>query len=526
MESTTSDCIIAPSTSDNLSVLLPDKPLLTKAERLKKTGGRGWNRSKNLITPEQAKERRQRGLNYGFALGRGCDGWKLMAFDVEQAGVLPNEARALIDEHAIVTWNSIHTGRNRLIKATEDAFEFLDSLKTGYDYLTESPGDDFEIQTSGHAIAPGCVIAHKFCKDSKEDCPGTGRDTYEQVTSNPIAPNLTEDVAREIVEALGIDKTERTPSREHTLSGDVPEYNDTDIATAETHLRTLQRDYGYAFYDLSDRLNGGTGTKQGLRLCNGELIDRSATDFVTVSDLYGVMVVLGQEPEQRARELAYAYYSHRCESAKFGKDGRIRKWLEMNETYRQSRVKWAVEMFERENFCRWLNRGNTDSDRPERWTGDYSDTTYKSLRFALKLLSGDLPVDYDNLAPAKLQEIALTFYGLDVDRDTLADVVSPLQSPDPRSKGITPLVGCISPSAYPTKGRVIEVARRIDEGHNKDGTYGEALNRLRRDGVAVMACLKRGDDYRYYSPGVPDASEAEYVRTNGEKRPPKQVIES
>ena len=285
-------------------------------------------------------------------------------------------------------------------------------------------------------------------------------------------------------------------------------------------------DNGYAFYDLSDRLNGGTGTKQSLRLCDGELIDRSATDFVTVSDLYGVMVVLGQEPEQRARELAYAYYSHRCDSAKFGKDGRIRKWIQMNETYRQSRLKWVREKFDRGKFCRWLNRDNTDSDCPEGWTGDYSDTTYKSLRFALKLLSGDLPDDYDNFAPAKLQELALTFYGLDVDRETLADVVSPLQSPHPHSKGITPLVGCIPPSDYPTKGRVIEVARRIDEGHNKDETYGEALNRLRRDGVAVMACLTDGVDYRYYSPGVPDPSEAEYVQTNGEKRPPEQVIES
>jgi hypothetical protein len=524
MESTTSDSIIVPSTADELSALLPDKPLLTKAERLKKAGGRGWNESTNLITPEEAQKRREQGLNYGFALGRGCDDWRLMAFDVEVQGVLPDNAQALIDEHAISTWDSVHSGRNRLIKASEDAFEFLDSLKTGHSYLTESSGDDFEIQTSGHVIASGCVIAHKFCKDSKEDCPGTGRDTYEQVTSNPIAPVLTEEVAREIVEALEIDKTERTPVGENGPSGEAPEYDDRDIATAESHLRTLQTNYGYAFRDLGDRLNGGTGEKDDLRLCDRELIDRSATDFVTVSDLYGVMVVLGQESEQRARELAYAYYSHRCESAQFGKDGRLRKWLQMNDTYRQERLEYAVRKFDRGKFQRWLNRDNTDYDGSEGWTGDYSDTTYESVRFALKLLSGDFPGDYNSLSSDQLQEIALNIYGLDVDRETLSDVISPLQSPHPHSKGITPLVGCISPSDYPTKRKVKEVAGRIDEGHNKDGTYGEALNRLRRDGVAVLACLKEGEDYRYYPHGVPDPKDVEWVKTNGEKRIPDNKL--
>ena len=89
MESTPSDSIIVPSTTDELSALPPDKPLLTKAERLKKAGGRGWNDSTNLSTPEEAQKRREQGLNYGFALGRGCDDWKLMAFDVEVQGVLP-----------------------------------------------------------------------------------------------------------------------------------------------------------------------------------------------------------------------------------------------------------------------------------------------------------------------------------------------------------------------------------------------------------------------------------------------------
>jgi len=459
-------------------------------------------------------------MNYGFALGRGCDGWKLMAFDVEVRGVLSEEAQSLIDEHALLTWDSVHSGRNRLLKVSEEAFACLESLKTGHNHLTDQPGDDFEIQTSGHVIGPGCEIAHKFCKGTKDDCPGTGTDTYEPVAANSLAPVLTEEVARKIIDVLRIEK-ENHPG-EVEPSGKLPDYDKTDIAIAEEHLRTLQGNHGYAFADLSDRLNGGTGAKDNLRLCDGNFIDRSATDFVTVSDLYGVMRVLGNESEERAEELAYGYYSYRCEGERFGKDGRIRKWLQMNDEYRQERLKWAVRMFDCGQFQRWLNRGNNDTGGPGAWTGDYSETTYNSVRFALKWLSGDLPVDYSAFTTDKLQDMALTFYGLDVDHGTLEAVVPPLQSPHHRSKGITPHEGCILPSDYPTKKQVVEVAKKLDGEHNEDGSYGEALNRLRRDGIAVMACLKEGVDYRYYAHGLPHPENTEYTRTQGEKRTPDE----
>lgn len=508
------------STDINLAgVLPPDEPLLTKVKRLKKTGRDGWNDHNNLITPIEAQERREKGLDYGVALGRGCDGWKLMAFDVERRGVLPEEAQALIDEHAPLTWDSVHSGRNRLLKVSEEAFTFLDSLKTGHNHLTDQPGDDIEIQTSGHVIAPGCEIAHKFCKGTKDDCPGTGTDTYELVAANSLAPVLTEELAREIIDVLEIEK-ESHPG-EVEPSGKPPDYDKTDIAVAEEHLRTLQGNHGYAFADLSDRLNGGTGVKNNLRLCDGNYIDRSATDFVTVSDLYGVMRILGKESEERAKEFTYAYYSYRCEGEQFEKDGRLRKWLQMNDTYRQERLKWAMEVFDHGQFQRWLNRGNSDTGRPGTWTGDYSETTYNSVRFALKWLSGDLPVDYSAPTTDKLQDMALTFYGLDVDRDTLQEVAPPIQSPHHHSKDITPHEGCISPSDYPTKRQVVEIARRLDEGHNEDGSYGEALNRLRRDGIAVMACLKKGVDYRYYAHGLPHPENTEYIQTQGKKGNPE-----
>jgi hypothetical protein len=254
-----------------------------------------------------------------------------------------------------------------------------------------------------------------------------------------------------------------------------------------------------------DRLNGGRGSLgEKLNRDQGDGIDRSATDFVTLEHLYGVMIVFGNEDEQQARELAYAVYTYYCEKTKWMKDGQPRNWYVENQKYRENILTWAVNNFDRGKFQRWLNHRNIPTEEWRGWTDDYSDTTYNVVQFSLKLLSGGLPVDYDSFSPDRLQEIALTIYGLDVDPETLAEVVTLT----PLSQDSTPLERCISPSDYPTKREVKEIARRLDEGYNKVRTYDEALNRLRRDGVAVLACLKEGDDYRYYAHGVPDPKDA------------------
>jgi hypothetical protein len=88
--------------SHPLDVLPADEPLLTKANQLRKTGGNGWNKPENYVTPIEARKRLSAGKNYGFALDSGTDEWNLVAFDVETQGVLPEEAEALIDEHALL----------------------------------------------------------------------------------------------------------------------------------------------------------------------------------------------------------------------------------------------------------------------------------------------------------------------------------------------------------------------------------------------------------------------------------------
>jgi hypothetical protein len=356
------------------------------------------------------------------------------------------------------------------------------------------------------------------CDKRWHDCSQENEGRYSIKHDRPIAPIS----ASELPTTSTGKVSNPTTSDGQEATRELPEYDDDLVDVGNRHLSTLQAECGAAFGCLMDRLNGGRGSL-GKKLNRDQVdgIDRSATDFVTLEHLYGVMVVFGDEDEQRARELACAVYTYYCEQAKWMKDGRARKWNVENQKYRENILTWAVNKFDRGKFQRWLNHRNIPTEEWRAWTDDYSDTTYNVVLFSLKLLSGGLPVDYDSLSSNRLQEIALTIYGLDVDPETLAEIVTL----PPLSQDSTPLEGCISPSDYPTKGVVKEVARRIDEGHNKDGTYGEALNRLRRDGVAVMACLKEGDDYRYYSPGVPDPSEAEYVRTNGEKRPPKQIIE-
>ena len=508
-----------------LDLLPDDKLLLTKAKRLRKTGGKGWNKPKNFVTPIEAQERRSEGKNYGFALGHGTGEWKLVAFDVETKGVLPKEAKALIDEHALLVWDSVHSGRNRLVKATDDAFSLLDSITTAHNHLSDgADDDDLEFQTSGHCIGPGCEIAHKYCADTKDDCPGTGRDAYELVEAKPVAPVVTKEVAERILDKLRIDPQNGSgPSSAGSVGNSiqVPTYNQTDVAAAEAHLKTLQANSGTCFNCLSDRLNGGTGEKDRLRFDSG-LIDRSATDFVTISDLYGVMLVFGNEDEQRARELAYAYYTHRCKANQRMKShgGRPRKWLSIGKSYRQNILKYVIKQFDRGQFQRWLNQRDTPTDVP--WAGPmdgyYADTTRNFTLFALYLLAGELPLD-----PELLEATAIERFSLDVDGEAVVDALEVVRgdvAPAPRSKDEEPPLGdnpSSSRSTYPIKKEVATLAETLDNGRNNTvKTYKDALGAIKRDEGAQMAeCPSRpnGKRYVYYPRGLPDPDDARRVES-------------
>ncbi|PSO45152.1 hypothetical protein BRC21_00425, partial [Candidatus Saccharibacteria bacterium SW_7_54_9] len=117
----------------------------------------------------------------------------------------------------------------------------------------------------------------------------------------------------------------------------------------------MKSDATVAFKCLMGRLRGGTGFKDRLRLPNGG-IDRSKTDLVTISDLFGVMFQYGDGvDEQRARELAYAVYSDYCNEQGWMKDGRPRKW-NRDEAYRRKTIEASVECFDKKQFSRFLNK--------------------------------------------------------------------------------------------------------------------------------------------------------------------------
>ncbi|WP_338740766.1 hypothetical protein [Haloplanus salilacus] len=452
------------------------------------------------------------GGNYGLSVGCGTDEFgKLVVIDVEKAGVLPPDADTLVNEYALMSWESPHGGHNRLLRASEDAFHILD-WKTKVS-LTDDAGHDVELITGVQAVGPGSRISHSHCEDSKQNCPSEGIGRYELRTTNPEAPLLTESKADQLAEHLGIDLEGRsgTTSLQNDETDPDYDYDQPDVAYAEACLTEMQSDATVAFKCLMGRLQGGTGFKDGLRLPEGR-IDRSQVDLVTVSDLFGVMLQYGGEvDEQRARELAYAVYSDYCNEQVWMKDGRPRKW-NRDEAYRRSTIEAAVDYFDSNQFSRFRNKervGDRDTD-----TDDYGKIIYGVVQFAQNYLVGELPIDTDADIVDQLCELA-SVYGFTLERDR----ASALYGEHPLCNNSTPFHGnggCLPPEKYPTKQEVVDAAQILNPTRSRD-SHDNALKRFRRDGAFTMACIKYGVDYRYYPSDLPDPKEAEYTRTGGEK---------
>lgn len=506
--------VIELSDDSYLSDILPEEePLCIPIQRGSKRPERtGWQQPENRISPARAMARVHGGGNYGLIVGCGTDEFgKLVVIDVEEIGVLPPDAATLVNEYALMSWESPHGGHNRLLRVSESAFHILD-WKTKVS-LTDDAGHDVELITGTQALGPGSQINHDRCDESKQNCPGEGIGQYELRTTNPEAPLFTESEADQLAEYLGIDLEggSGTTSPQNDDTDPNYDYDQADVAYAEACLTEMQSDATVAFKCLVGRLRGGTGFKDGLRLPSGG-IDRSKTDLVTISDLYGAMLHYGDNVDKEyARELAYAAYSHYCNTVQWMKDGQPRKW-NRDEAYRCDTIEAAVGGFDSQQFSRFLKKEQI-GDRNE-YTDEYSRITYGVVQFAQNYLVGELPIDTNADIVDQLCKLA-PLYGFTLEHDR----ASALYEEHPLCNDSTPFGrhgGCLPTEEYPTKQEVVDAAQIFDPTRSEE-SHDNALKRFRRDGAFTMACIKDGVDYRYYPSDLPDPEEAEYTRTGGEK---------
>lgn len=186
----------------------------------------------------------------------------------------------------------------------------------------------------------------------------------------------------------------------------------------------------------------------------------------------------------------------------------------------KNRENWVTSLTDRTASAldRWLRK---TSSRGYRRHEDYSSTTYDITRFAVVALCSPQLYLTHAAAPKLAAFLAQRGYDLDLDSEALREAIGALDPRAPMYKDTTPLTrsaGCVSHCDYPKKKDVVVFARKLDHEYNSEATYEEALRRLRRDGLAKLACLKEGVDYRYYDSGSSDPECAEYVQTEGEKR--------
>lgn len=504
-----------------LNSLPRDEPLLTKTKSGTKAGTQtGWKEPENLLTPEEARQWANDGGNIGIRLGldRGDD-LTFVVLDVEEEGALPDEVDELINKHTLAVFGSPHGGLNRLLAATSKAYVLMEPFHQRKLDLDGDGDHELELLTKNHALIPPSEIDHRECDEGKNGCPGAGCDPYWPVNTNSEAVTLTGEVASSILDELELDPDEsRTTTAENIKDFALPEVDDGLADKGEVALRTLQEEATPAFNSLVDLLRGGTGGYDDL-LDGDTGIDRSLQELIALTRLHETVVYLAGKEGNRAAAITCSTFERYVCNHRTTEDGQVRRWLDdPRGDYRKDRLSRAIKACDRGAFERFLHRDST-ADEQYRWTDTYSRITRELVRFALDLLTGELEKFYDHAED--LRSYAAVAYRLDLDRDTLEELVNNPPAPvQGTTRGVS---GYVSADERPTKAEVVEVARVLDDEHNKRTTYETALRRLRYDGLAAMACIKEGVEYRYYPARLRDPPDAEHVRTNGEKYDPEKA---
>lgn len=435
--------------------------------------------------------------NYGVLAGDGLLVLDLDTYRLED-NTLPTAFGELPDTYTVA---SPHGGEHRYYAVNEE--------------VSNSKENWGEVQAENqYVVGPGSVL--DSCKNGWHDCSGEGEGQYTELHNRPIASVSTELIPTQREES-DMDTTGSNWDEE------LPEV-DPDLAeVGDAALKNLQHEHTPAFNSLVGLLRGDDGGNEELvwKSTNdgGREIDRSLQELMALTRLHQTVVYLGKEEGERAEAITRSTFEKYVQSHQYTDDGQKRKWLEKSESYRRDRLGRAFDRLNQGKFQRFLNQRPVENEW-ERWTGEYSDTTYAVTRFALDLLTGEAPgTDVDTI-----RHNAAPLYGLDLDRDLLAEL---LNNPHPSVRGITPpQEGIYRNSNRPTMGEVAVVARMLDKEENQETAYKEALRRMRRDGLVAMACMEEGVEYRYYPYRLPDPEGACYVKLNGEKHDPEPPEEN
>jgi len=501
-----------------INILPSEDPHLTEVRTGNKKGAKkGWKEPKNLLTTSQARQKVKNGGNVGIRLGLDHeDGTKFIVLDVEEEGGLPNEAVDLIMEHELAVWRTPHGGLNRLLAVSFGAYNLLDAVPTQID-LDEDGNHELELLTDGHSLIPPSVINHRQCRESKP-CNGEGQDGYRLDHTNSNGALLTEEVARELLNRLGIDSKEVRMSDEirSDVEYELPSLDEELADVGEIILQTLRDEHPKAFISLMELLQGGTGGYDDL-LNGGDGIDRSQQELMALTRLHETVLYLGNEEDGRAEVITRSTFERYVRGHPTTTDQQVRKWLKRDsedDNYRENHLKDAIDACDQGKFNRFLN-GDPREDEWRSWTGDYSDVTYSKVRLTLDLCTGKLNPFFETVED--LRETVATFYEHDPNEEALRDL---LDNPPAPVHGTTPNSGCVSPVDYPAPAEIAKVAKQLDERDNGLESYKEALRRLRRAGIVKLA--RMGRQYVVYPAHLPDPPDSIWVKCNGEKSKPTE----
>lgn len=298
-------------------------------------------------------------------------------------------------------------------------------------------------------------------------------------------------------------------------------YPEDTIARIETSLREFQSecDSGLPFHDLMALMNGETGSLNTL-YHEDALFQSKKIDAQALWSLYGAMLYVGEDPEDAAR-YTYIYYHHCCEQ-----DERSRKFASYPEVYRQNQLRDAISAFNKGAWNRWFNRKHPDGFDPddyENWTGDYSDTTYNTVRALVYIACTDLDPEFIlhdlfELDYSPSSEPIVSLSSGEYRRNSKTQSFHKI-GPGGTSSHYRSPSGDLSDNHYVPIKVVVEAAMELD--NRSERTYENAIRRLRKNGLLKWAEIKNGVDYRIYPINLPDPPEAELIKFEGEQYTPE-----